>query len=131
MSKASRSVYYYGFWVTANGLFLMLFPNVVGSLSGLPVTGMWPRLAGSLFAFVGVYYITAGRADFRPFVRMTVWGRCWFIATTMVFAASGVVPWQAVLITWADWLTTVWTAVELIREHQSFNPFTSDRPMPA
>lgn len=131
MSRASRSVYYYGFWVAANGLFLMLFPNVVGSLSGLPVTGLWPRLAGSLFAFVGFYYIAAGRADFRPFVRMTVWGRCWFIGTVLVFAASGVVPWQALALTWADWPATAWTVAELIRERQSFNPFTLERPNPA
>jgi len=114
MTKAARSVFWFGLYLVALGLALIVAPNVLIGLFGFPPTNEpWIRIAGVLAFVLGFYYIQCGRAEVRRFFELTVPARlavvAFFAAFVMLSLAS------PILLAFAsvDLAGTLWTALAL------------------
>jgi hypothetical protein len=124
--NASRTVFYWGFYVILAGVAVLAVPNLLFSVLGVPTTSdPWPRVVGALAIPLGLYYVVAGRAEEMAFVRATVVGRpLWFLGL-LAIAAFGGLPWQIMLFGVVDLAGAAWTAFELARKHQGVLPFVA------
>ncbi len=82
MSPASKSVFYFGFYLYATGLTLLLIPNIFLKVLQLPETNeVWIRVVGVLAFCVGYYYHRCGAGNYRQTYILTVHARIFvFIA---------------------------------------------------
>jgi hypothetical protein len=115
---APRTVFYWGFYVTAVGLVLLLIPNVLFTVFGLPTSSEpWPRVLGAIVTALGFYYLQSGRSGEIAFTRATIAGRVWFCLCTIAIVAFGLSRWPLVLFGLIDLAGAIWTAYELRHEH--------------
>lgn len=111
---APRTVFFWGFYVTAVGLVLLIIPNVLFTVFGLPASSEpWPRVLGALATALGFYYIQSGRSGDMTFTRSTVVGRVWFCLCTVALVALGLSRWPLVLFGILDLAGAAWSANEL------------------
>ena len=122
--NAPRTVFIWGFYVVAVGLILLLIPNVLLFVFGLPLTTEpWARVLGALAAGLGYYYIELGRSGDMLFARLTVAGRVWFSLCLFAIVALGIARWPLILFGLVDLAGAAWTAYELRRAHKPIFPF--------
>jgi len=118
MSSAGKSIFWFGFWVLACGIFLMFFPGLMLTLTDITVSNtVIVRIQGMVLIFLAIYYFVAGRRpEFRPFFRVTVYTR----ASALPIVAAMVLLLRAnpliILFTVVDALGALWTALALRRE---------------
>jgi hypothetical protein len=76
VSRAAVSIAAFGVYLVLLGLAVVIAPNPVIALCGLPATGeVWIRVAGFLAGAIGYYYLRAARGEVRPFFHWTVHAR--------------------------------------------------------
>lgn len=111
MTTAARSVCYFGFYLYAVGLTLIIAPNLLLRTFQLPETNeVWIRVVGLLVVCLGFYYHRSAVQNNIPFLRLTVPARLFaclgFIALVIIklappmLAAFGAVDGLAALWTW-------------------------------
>ncbi|MBX2964003.1 MAG: hypothetical protein KF687_15935 [Cyclobacteriaceae bacterium] len=93
MTPASRSVYYFGFYLLVLGIILIAFPNMLLPLFQFPeATEPWIRVAGMLVFHLGLYYIFMASTNNTIFLILTVYTRVavlvWFVAFVIFGWAS-------------------------------------------
>lgn len=119
MSKSALSLFIFGLYLAAVGIGFAIMPNLVLSLLGFPETSeVWIRVVGALALLLAFYYILAARAELRPFIKWTVYGR---IAAFGFFVLAVVVGWGSpmlLLFGGVDLLSALWTAWALRSESQ-------------
>lgn len=104
MSKVARSLLAFGIYLVALGLFLLIAPNTLITLFGLPEThDVWIRVVGMLLVFLAYYDIQAARHELANFFRWSVIAR----ATVIVFFAV------FVLLKWVEPILLLFGAVDL------------------
>ncbi len=114
MSHAAKSIFVFGIYVLAAGLTLMLAPNHVLTLAGLPATNeVWIRVMGMIVAFLGYYYLQAARLELTPFFRWTVHTRPLPVVVFIVFVALGLAKPIIILFGIGDLLGAIWTGLAL------------------
>lgn len=70
MTASARSVFVFAFYLVGLALVLLVAPNVLLRLFGVPVTGeVWIRVVGMLVLFLGFYYAQAARRGMTEFFR--------------------------------------------------------------
>src|SRR5829696_4226468 len=75
-SAASLSVLVFGSYLVGLGLTLLVAPNVLLGIFGIPRTDeVWVRILGVVLAVIGYYQIQAGRTGAEWFMRASVVGR--------------------------------------------------------
>ena len=85
MSQAAKSLFVFGIYVGGLGLILLLVPNLILQVFGVPPTNeVWIRVNGMFLLCLSFYYIQTARHELTSFIRWTVWTR---IAVIFVFAA--------------------------------------------
>ena len=85
MSKAARSLFVFGVYLGVLGLFLLIAPNALIALFGLPETGdVWIRVVGMLVVLLAYYDIQAARKEATDFFRWSVVAR----GTVILFFAG-------------------------------------------
>ncbi len=90
MTKAARSVFWFGIYLVALGVTLVVVPNVPLSLFGMPPPDEpWIRVAGMLALLLGYYYVQCARAELRPFFALTIPARGAVIVFFAAFVALG------------------------------------------
>lgn len=110
MTPAARSIVYFGAYIVLTGLALLVAPNVLLSLFGLPATTeVWIRVLGCVVTALGAYYVVMGRAEVTAFFRATTWGRGWIFVTFLGLVATGLAQPPLVLFGLVDLLGAVWT----------------------
>ncbi|NJN42507.1 MAG: hypothetical protein HC811_10070, partial [Flammeovirgaceae bacterium] len=58
MTKAAKSVYYFGFYLLVVGFGLITFPNDILALMFFePTSEVWIRIVGVMAVNIGLYYI--------------------------------------------------------------------------
>ncbi len=111
MTKAAVSVFSFGIYLFVLGPVLVVFPNVLLSLFGIPQTDeVWIRVVGMLVVFLGLYYVVAARSELAPFMRATIYGRFGVLAFFIAFAVLGLAPPILILFGVIDAAGAVWTA---------------------
>jgi len=115
MSRAGRSMFWFGFWVLACGIFLMFFPGMKLRVAGITVSNdVILRIQGMVLLFLAIYSFVAGRRpEFRPLYQVTVYTR----ASALPVTAAMVLRLRAnpliILFTVVDALGALWTALAL------------------
>lgn len=104
MSKAGRSLLVFGVYLVALGLFLLIAPNTLMKLFGLPeTTDVWIRVVGMLVILLAFYNIQAARNDVIHFFKWSVIARASVIVFFAVF----------VLLKWVEPILLLFGAVDL------------------
>lgn len=71
MSKAGKTIFYFGFWVLLCGLGMLLFPKLILGLMDIDESAdVVARILGMLLVFLSAYYFVSGR---RPGYRAFYW----------------------------------------------------------
>jgi hypothetical protein len=117
MSKAARSVFWFGLYLVALGVTLVVVPNVPLSLFGMPQPDEpWIRVAGMLALLLGYYYVQCARAELRRFFELTVPARVAVIAFFAAFVALGFAKPTLLLFGLVDVAGAIWTTTALRAE---------------
>jgi len=117
MSKSAFSVKAFGLYVVVLGLCLVLAPNLLLSLFGLPPTQeVWIRVVGVLAFNIGVYYVYAAKCEARAFFQASVYTRVLVLVAFAAFAGLGFASPILVVFGLADFAGAVWTQLALRAE---------------
>lgn len=114
MSKAARSVFVFGIYLVALGLFLLIAPNTLITLFGLPEThDVWIRVVGMLIFLLSYYAIQAARNEVTEFIRWSVVARAAAIVFFAGFVLADLVKPILLLFGGVDLAAAVWTHLAL------------------
>jgi hypothetical protein len=110
MSKAARSLFVFGIYLVALGLFLLIAPNTLITLFGLPEThDVWIRVVGMLVFLLSYYAIQATRNEVTEFIRWSVVARAAVIVFFAGFVLADLVKPILLLFGGIDLAAAVWT----------------------
>jgi hypothetical protein len=115
MTRAGKSIFYFGFWVLCCGISLMFFPKFCLDIAGVTLNDyITVRLFGMVLLYLSIYYFVAGRhPGFRPLYLTTVFTRSSAMLVTIVFVLLGMAKPAVVGFTIVDVLGALWTALAL------------------
>jgi hypothetical protein len=119
MSMAAFTVKAFGVYVALLGLTLLVAPNVLLGLFGIPATSeVWIRVVGVLAFNVGVYYRYAAKSEATPFFQATVYARAAVPLVFLVFVVLGMASPVLVLFGVVDLAGGLWTLAALRAERR-------------
>ncbi|MEO9872498.1 hypothetical protein [Ekhidna sp.] len=73
MSKAAKTVWFFGFYLIIEGLFLMIAPSWVLNAIGIPDSeSIWRVILGFVVSVLGYYYVRNSKENLLPFFGFTV-----------------------------------------------------------
>ncbi|HEY0169960.1 MAG TPA: hypothetical protein VGB98_02835 [Pyrinomonadaceae bacterium] len=114
MSHASKSLFVFGVYLCGLGLVLLLAPNLLLGLFGVPPTDeVWIRINGMFVLCLSFYYTRAARNELTAFVRWTVWARAAVIFFFAAFVLLASAPKALLLFGLIDLLAALWTWLAL------------------
>jgi hypothetical protein len=117
MSTAAKSLLVFAVYLIGMGLGLVIAPNLVlGSLGFPPVTDVWSRVVGVLALLLAFYYAQAARAEFRPFMRWTVYARIATFVFFLGFVVAGLAGPMLIALGALDLAAALWTARALTHD---------------
>lgn len=111
MVSSSRTLIYFGIYLFAVGITLLIAPNALLRLFEIAETHeVWVRVVGMLVGYLGFYYVQAGRLNIMEFVRLSVYTRStalvffigfvWFDLAEPAFLFFGALDFLGALWTW-------------------------------
>ena len=119
MSPAAKSLFVFGIYLCGLGLILLLVPNLILHVFGVPPTNeVWIRVNGMFLLCLSFYYIQTARNELTSFIRWTVWAR---IAVIFYFAAFVLLvsaPKALLFFGVIDFLSAIWTWLAL-KKHEA------------
>jgi hypothetical protein len=117
MSRAAKTLFVFGIYLLGLGLFLLLAPNLLLRLFGVPTTNeVWIRINGMFVLCLSFYYVQVARNELTKFIRWTVPAR---IAVIIYFAAFVLLvsaPKALLLFGVIDLLAAMWTWTALKKD---------------
>ncbi len=114
MSAAAKSVLVFGIYMLVQGATLLVVPNLLLSLSGLPETNeVWARLVGWCLCALGFYYVQAARQELIPFFRWTVIVRVGYFVVTLALCLTTGAPWMLLGFAAVETCFGIWTGLLL------------------
>ena len=114
MSKTARSLFFFGIYLIALGLFLLIAPNTLITLFGLPEThDIWIRVVGMLLVLLAFYNIQAARNEVVSYFRWSVIARESVIVFFAVFVLLDWVKPVLLLFGFFDLAGALWTFLAL------------------
>jgi hypothetical protein len=132
MTNAARSVLWFGVYLVALGLALVVAPNVVIGRFGFPPTNEpWIQVAGVLAFVLGYYDIQCARAEVRRFLELTIPARLGVVASFAAFVMLNLA--SPILLAFAsvDLAGTLWTALAPDGPHSGASNDTARLMSPA
>jgi len=117
MSRAAFTIKAFGFYVLALGAILMVVPNLLLSLFGVPqTTEVWIRVVGVLAFAIGIYYLYAAKCEARVLFQGSVYTRTFVLVAFAAFVLLGFASPVLVLFGAVDFLGGIWTHLALRKE---------------
>jgi hypothetical protein len=114
VSRAAKSLLVFGIYLTVLGVLLLLFPNVLLRIFGVPPTSeIWIRVNGMFVICFAFYYIQTARHGLTDFILWTVWGRAVVIIYFVAFVLLARAPRALLLFGAIDLLSATWTFMAL------------------
>jgi len=118
MTAAARSLFVFGIYLIALGVCLLLLPNFLLRIFGVPPTNeIWIRVDGMFIICFAYYYIQAARHGITNFIRWTVWGRAAVILYFVAFVLLAGAPKPLLLFGVIDFLSATWTLMALRKDN--------------
>jgi hypothetical protein len=114
MSNPAKSIFAFGVYLIGLGAILVITPNSLLALFGLPSTSeVWIRVVGMLLLILAFFDIQAARKGLTDFFQWTVYTRSLVIVFFIAFVMLGFVsPWL-ILFGVVDLLGAIWTGLTL------------------
>jgi hypothetical protein len=121
MTRAGKSIFYFGFWVLACGVSLMFFPKFCLDIAGINLNDyITVRLFGMVLIYLSIYYFVAGQhPEFRPLYRTTVFTRSSALIIVIVFVLLEMAKPIVIGFVVVDALGALWTALALRKDGAS------------
>ena len=117
MSASGKSILVFGVYLIGMGTGLLFMPGLVLSLLGFAATNeIWTRVVGALALLLAFYYIQAARANLRPLIQWSVYGRLAVGVALAVFALVGLAGPIMILLGGTDIAGALWTGWALRKE---------------
>ena len=114
MSRAATSIVVYSIYLIAQGVVLLVIPNVALGLFGLPTTQeVWVRVLGYSLLAVSGYFLVAARREVTDLFLISIVFRLALPVVFGAFVALGYAKPTLLLLAPADVLFAVWTAWSL------------------
>jgi hypothetical protein len=117
MSQAAKSLFVFGIYACGLGLILLLVPNLILRVFGVPPTNeVWIRINGMFLLCLSFYYVQTARNELTSFIRWTVLARVaviFYFAAFILFASA---PRALLLFGLIDLLSAIWTWLALKRD---------------
>jgi hypothetical protein len=113
MSSAARSVFFFGIYLIVLGATLLIAPNLLLGIFGMPPTSeVWIRIVNRRDARgISWYPPQAARGELLAYFWWTVYLRLSVIGFFAVFVALGMAPAGLMLFAGIDVLGALWTCV--------------------
>ena len=110
MTKAAKSVYYFGFYLFVLGLTLIVAPNMLLSMFGFEATEeVWIRVLGSVVFTIGIYYTFTAPSNNETFFKATIYSRSSILLWFALFVLMGWTKPNLLLFAGIDVLGAFWT----------------------
>ncbi len=110
MTLPTRSLRVFAVYLGLLALTLLVAPNVLLNLFGLPTTSeVWIRVVGMLVALLGLYYWVGAESGYVPFFLATVLARLTVPVFFLIFVLSAWAEWPLLLFAGFDVLGAAWT----------------------
>lgn len=120
MQSPAFTIKAFGLYAAGTGMMLVLAPNVLLGLFGVPAAAdVWIRVLGSVAVVLGYYYWACGAANAKPFFHATLRGRALYFVLCLVLVFVYEAPPALVLFGVVDLAGAAWTALALRHEAQS------------
>ena len=117
MTKAGKSLFYFGVYVALLGAAFIAVPQLLLQLVKLPpMPAGWARVVGLLAFIIGTCDILCGKNNITLIIRASVYIRLCFIAGIILLVLTGQMPLQTLLFALPDLLGVIWTAIALKQE---------------
>jgi hypothetical protein len=117
MSRAAKSLFVFGIYLCGLGLILLLVPNLILQVFGLPPTGeVWIRINGMFLLCLSLYYVLAARNELTIFICWTVWTRIAVIFYFVFFILFISAPKALLLFGSIDLAAAIWTWLALKKD---------------
>jgi hypothetical protein len=117
MSRSAFTVKAFGVYVMGLGVVLILWPNLLLGLFGLPPTNeVWIRVVGVVAVDLGICYWYAAKYEAKALFLATAYYRVFVLAAFAAFAALGLVSPMLILFGAVDCAGGVWTFLALRAE---------------
>jgi hypothetical protein len=114
MSHPAKSMFVFGIYLAGSGAILILTPNTLFALLGLPSTSeVWVRVVGVLTLVLAFYFIQAARKELTDFFRWTGYARISVMIFFTAFVLLGFVGPVLILFGLVDLLGAIWTGSAL------------------
>jgi len=114
LSYPAKTLFAFGCYLVALGIGLVLFPNVLLALFGVPpTTEVWIRVAGMLILILGGLDVLASVAELHQYIRWTVPFRASVIVFFAAFVLLGYAPPVLLLFGLIDLVCAAWTWLAL------------------
>ncbi len=111
MSRAARSVRWFGAYVAILGVVLLIAPNSLLSVFRIAATReVWIRVLGAVVFYLGVLYWYAASSEAGSLFRATVATRTLVLVAFVAFVALGMVAPILILFGAVDFAGALWTA---------------------
>ncbi len=115
MSHPAKSIFTFGIYLAGAGAILVVTPNTLFALVGLPSTGeVWARVVGLLTVILGFYFVQAARKELTDFFRWTIYARLAVMVSFTAFVLLGFVSPALILFGVVDLLGAIWTGLALL-----------------
>jgi hypothetical protein len=129
MSKSAFSAKVFAVYLFAVGTVLIVAPNLLLSILGLPPTSeVWIHVVGVTAFMIGVYSWIAAKHDNKPFLEASVYTRFAVFVAFTSFAVIGLASPVIVLFGVIDLMGGIWPHFALNADVQAFGPIPSNRP---
>lgn len=114
MTAASKSLYYFGFYLLLTGVSLAVVPNVLLSLFQIAETNeVWIRVLGTVVFGIGLYYVFMAPTHNALFLTLSVYVRTFIALMFVVFIVMGWAPMQLALFGLVELTGAAWTYLAL------------------
>lgn len=114
MTRAAKSVYYFGYYLIVLGILVTLFPDFMLQTFFLPpATDVFARVTGVLVFNIGVYYVAGAPSNYIPFLKISIYTRSLVIMSFIAFVMLGFAKPALIPIGAVDFLGAIWTWWEL------------------
>jgi hypothetical protein len=114
MTRAAKSVYYFGYYLLGLGLLVTFLPNLMLQTFFLaPTNEVYIRVVGVLVFNIGLYYLAGATSNSTPFFKMSVVTRCIVLGSFIAFVLVGLAQPALIPLGTVDFLGAIWTWWEL------------------
>lgn len=117
MTAASKSLYYFGFYLLALGITLIASPNLILSLFQIQeTTEVWIRVLGTVVSAIGLYYVFMASSNNALFLILSVYVRATILLWFVIFVVLDWAPPQLILFGLVDVAGAAWTYMALKKQ---------------